>query len=326
MRRRYLALLPLLFLLAGCESLLPHKLPKESPPLIDMEEPLHLFEEPEDEAARRELPPGSFTGVEVGTARTSLSQAEEPEGVLVTDVVTNSPGDAAGLVRDDLLLSYTGPEGEEHVLTWPSEWREMELETPPGTTIHLAYDRAGATRETDLVLIPRVRPRPRIESERYREEERVGVVLRTATEVEARSAGLGPGGGAVVVGLSANSPWRDVDLKFGDLIVAVDGVPVDHPQVVLDAIREGDGPLEVEYLRDGGRHTVSAPLSRRAQEMQNVAVPPLFDWERDRDTTELSILLGLILHKSTPAAWEWRLLWIFRIAGGDADRLKEVNR
>jgi C-terminal processing protease CtpA/Prc len=92
-----------------------------------MEEPLPLAHEPDDEAARRELAPGTFTGVVVGDARTSLdAMLEEPEGLLVTAVVENSPADFAGIEAGDLLLEVRAPEG--HPLRWPangarSSWR-----------------------------------------------------------------------------------------------------------------------------------------------------------------------------------------------------------
>ena len=47
-------------------------LPEEAPPLALMEEPLPLMSEPDDEAQRRSLPPGGFTGVYVVDARQSL--------------------------------------------------------------------------------------------------------------------------------------------------------------------------------------------------------------------------------------------------------------
>ncbi|MFQ5517227.1 MAG: RNA polymerase sigma factor, partial [Acidimicrobiia bacterium] len=78
----------------------------------------------------------------------------------------------------------------------------------------------NAEAEAVVQAMERLRPADRGETERFREEDRVGVVVRTATEVEARAVGLGPGGGAVVVGLSRTSPWREAGLRFGDLIVA----------------------------------------------------------------------------------------------------------
>jgi membrane-associated protease RseP (regulator of RpoE activity) len=313
-----------LILAAGCGSMLPEKLPDKPPPLAGMEEPLALFVEPDDEPARQELPRGSFTDIVVGSGWSSLDEEGDEPGLPVKRIVENSPADAAGIAEGDILLAVIDAQGEETELRWPSQWRKLELETEPGAQLTIVHDRAGVEREVAITVIPRVRHPERQETERFREEDRVGVVLRTATEVEAREVGLGPGGGAVVVGLSRDSPWRAAGLVYEDLITAVDGKSVDHPQVVLDAIREGEGSLKIAFVRDGRDDELSAPLSRRVSEVTRFNIV-IVDYESDRGRSELSILFGLFLYESTPAAWEWRLLWIFRARGGDADRLEEVE-
>jgi len=310
---------------AGCA--LPIKLPNQPPPLLGMEEPLSFAEEPDDEAVRSDLANGGFSGIYVGDARRSLDALTgESDGVLVIKVIENSPGDAAGIVEGDLLLwvSRAGVGGPSP-LSWPSEWRRVELAAGPGTRLEIGYDRAGVERVAPVELVARIHRAARHDVERYREEDRVGVVLRTATEVEARAASLGPGGGAVIVGLSRRSPWRAKGLRFGDLIVAVDGRSVAHPQVLLDAIRGSQDHLRLTYLREGGRHELTVPSSERETELKEVLIPLLLSYQSERGVSELSILLGLFGFKETPAAWRCRLFWIFTFAGGDADRLKEVD-
>ena len=290
-----------------------------------MEEPLTLAHEPEDEAARRALAAGTFTGLVVGDARASLdAMLAEPEGLLVTSVVENSPADWAGIEPGDLLLEAQLPEAR--ALRWPSEWRQIELEARPGAKLILVVDRAGAERTCELTPEERLHPPEREASERLREEERVGVVLRTATEVESRAAGLGPGGGAVVVGLTRESPWRAAGVRFGDLVRALDGVEVAHPVVVLERIRASEEDTVVlELVRDGVRCTVHAPLSRRASETRELSLPLVFDYEKKSDRTSWSALLGLVHWESTPAAWRLRILWLFRMSRGDADRLESAE-
>jgi S1-C subfamily serine protease len=319
-----------LLALASCASLFESdEMPTEAPPLADMQEPLDRIEEPDDEAQRQQLELGGFTGIYVADARKTLEDmGDEAIGVRVARVVENSPGDAAGLVEDDLILAAGPPDGILVDVAWPSQWERIEREAAPGSDLVLLYDRAALEDEVTLRVAQRVRPAKRKSTERYREEQRVGVVLRTATAVEARSAGLGNGGGAVVVGLSRVSPWRRAGLVFGDLLVRVDGDEVAHPQVVLDAIRNADedGSLELTYVRDGVEHTVAAPISRRAQEVTDVDIPFLYSYDRKRGETEWSLLLGLISKRSTGVAWEWTFLWFIDVAGGDEDRLVEEEQ
>jgi C-terminal processing protease CtpA/Prc len=323
--RRPIVAAAILVLLGGCSSLLPRDLPDELPPLADMEISLSYAEEPDDEAERDALPAGGFTGLVVTSARTTLDEPEPGAGLLVKEVIENSPADAANLREEDIVFAVVLPDGKERELTWPSEWRDIEIESAPGTRLTVIYDRAGLEQETELEVVARVRPPEREPTERFRENEKVGVVLRTATEVEARAAGLGPGGGAVVVGLSRRSPWRNAGIVFGDLIVKAGGVTVDHPQVVLDAIREGKATLEIVYVRNGKRHQVETALTKREKEITRVSIPILYSYESERDQTEWSFLFGFLGYESTIAAYEWQFLWLIRFGGGDADRLKEVD-
>lgn len=321
------ALLPVAALaLTACSSFLPTKLPKERPPLTDMEEPLALAQEPKDEDARQALPLGGFTGIYVADARQTLDELEgDAAGVRVARVVENSPGDAAGVEEGDLLVEVTDAAGSKHALSYPSQWRAVEIAAAPGSALHVVTDRAGVERKADVGVVARVRVPDRAEAVRLREEAKVGIVLRSATEVEARGAGLGPGGGAVVVGLAGGSPWRTAGLRFGDLLVSVDGKEVAHPQAVLDVIRAHDAgdKVPVEFMRDGAKQTIEAPISRRAREVSDVDIPVLFSYEAKRGDTEWSALLGLLSYKSTIAAWQMRFLWLIKFGGGDADRLIE---
>ena len=312
-----------LALLGGCVSSLPH----ESPPLADVEEPLELFDEPDDERARAELPLGGFTGAQVQDARQTLDAmlGAAAAGVEVVRVVENSPADIAGLVPGDLLLEARIDDGQPRELRYPSDWRQVELEAGGAARLHVTFDRANRRAATELTTLPRLRPPVRDAAQRLREERRVGVDVRTATEVEAREAGLPPGAGAVIVGLSKRSPWRDAGLRFGDLIVALDDREIAHPGIVLEAIDAAGEHIDVRFRRDGETRTVDAATTRRAADLREIYVPLLFDHESDRGHADTSVLFGLFRYEETRAAWRVRLLWLIHFGGGDADELLEVG-
>lgn len=317
---------PLLALLLGaCQP----ALPEQPPPLTDMEEPPALLVEPDDEAQRQRLPLGAFSGVRVRDARTTLEEQLDGEaaGVLVDEVIANSPGDAAGITVGDLLRTAQVGDAPAQDLTAPSAWLALERDTPPGSRLRVRIDRAGRDFATTLTLTARVRHDPRHAVARLREESKVGVVLRTATAVEAAPTGLGAGGGAVIVGLSRGSPWRRVGLRFGDVLAKADGRPVVSPQVVLDAIRNSQGQhVDLVFARDGKLQQTRAPLGTREQEVKQVGVPLLLTHTKERGTTTTSAVLGLIHYQSTEVAWRIRLLWLISFGAGDADRLIEAPR
>lgn len=314
-------------LLSGCQYLYP-PLPGERVPLADMEEPLELFEEPDDEAQRRALRKGGFTGVYVREAAETLEDLDdEPAGVVVSRVVENSPGQRAGLMPEDVILEVQRNEAAAVELGWPSQWRDVELAAVPGDVLRVIYERAATEREASLTVVERYQVPERAKAARFREEEKVGIVVRTATEVEARSAGLAPGGGAVVVGMSRRSPWRASGLQFEDLISHVDGTVVAHPQVVLDGIAAAEfgTVMALDVVRGGEKLTLEAPVSEREGELRGFTIPLIFSHEDDRGTSDTSLLLGLLGYKETPVAWEFRLLWFIRFTGGESDRLETVE-
>jgi hypothetical protein len=322
--------------LAACQS----APPEQSPVLIDIEEPLDLFAEPADEAARQALPAGSFSGVELAEAPSSLDSAfggQGAPGLEVLRVIENSPAARARLEAGDLLLEAALPDGTRMELSWPSQWRALELEQAPGTRLGLLLDRAGREASTELVLEARSAPAERGASVRYREEQRAGVVLRTATEVEARACGLAPGAGVVVVGLSRKSPWRPAGLRYGDLVSNVDGAPVDDPQMLLERLRLADEGerLAIRYHRprsapDAGfeepRET-SVRASERRQALRDLHVPLILRYTRKGPGRyRWSTLLGLLSYERTPAAWSLGFLWRGGVSGGDTESLVEVER
>lgn len=317
-----LLLLPALLLIAACSS--SREMAKTPPPLRDMEEPLGLKVEPDDEAQRAALALGSFSGLVVTDARDTLAaKLDEPSQLRIAQVVENSPAMAAGLQVDDILLEAAVGDGKLQPLAHMSEWRKIELDHAPDTKVTVLADRAGRDVKATLTLAARVRAPARIAAETFREEARVGLVFRTATEVEARGASLGPGGGAVVVGLSKASPWRSVGIRFGDVLSAIDDRPLTHPQDLLTALRDPDRQrMRLTVVREGKPTTVDAPLSRRSSALEEVSIPLIYSYERDRGTTEWSAILGLLKY-STAAAWRFRLLWLIRFGGGDEDRLLE---
>jgi len=294
-----------------------------------MEEPVPLLQEPQDEPARQELPAGVFTGIYVTEASQELEElGSEGNGVRVSHVVENSPGDGARIQKGDILLSLkVNQEPKPRPLDWPSEWRQAELQSSPGDRFQLLYERAGVEAHTSFRVVARLHPARRKPVHRLREEERAGIVIRGATQVEARKAGLGPGAGAVLVGMARGSPWRQAGLHFGDLIRAIDGEQVAHPEQVLSAIHDAapDRKLKLSVQRGEERLQIKAPLSRRARELKSLKIPLLFNHERDRGHSDTSLLLGLLGYESTTAAWEFKILWFITIRGGEADRLKEIK-
>ena len=309
----------------GCGSA---ALSTQADPLEDMEIDHARFNMPQDDSLREQLPKGVFTGIEVGDARQSLeAQLGEPEGLLVTRVVENSPAVAADIRVGDILLEATVANQNTTALAWPSDWVHLEETVAPGTSIDLLCDRAGRDHETTLVPTERLKPPAALEGRQYREEDKVGLVVRNVSEVEAHQAGLTRGQGCVVVGLARQSPWRQDGVLFGDVIVSFNGQTVRDPQALLTALNaagKGDNVTLVVY-REGQVVTIKTTVSRRQQEVKEVNIPLIYAYENRRGIEKTSLLLDLISVRKTAVATQLRLCWLISFTSGDANRLEEVK-
>jgi serine protease Do len=101
----------------------------------------------------------------------------------------------------------------------------------------------------------------------------LGIRVRNASQTDAAYVGLKDVRGVVVEDLGdAGSPARKAGLKAGDVIVAVDGQPVDYVAQVQQAIafRQPGETVTVEVMRKGG---AKAELKVRLQEAPSAAEP-----------------------------------------------------
>src|SRR3954447_19902413 len=78
-----------------------------------------------------------------------------PEGVTAAEVAANSPGDAAGIVRGDLLIAINGTPVESRADFLPLEYR-----SPAGTRLSYTIVRLGAQQALDIALAPMPRSSP----------------------------------------------------------------------------------------------------------------------------------------------------------------------
>ena len=93
----------------------------------------------------------------------------------------------------------------------------------------------------------------------------LGVILSPLTPQIAEQFGIAAQGGAIVLEVEPGSPAAEAGLRPGDVIVAVDGRPVDAVEQVLAALRRsraGDR-LPLTVVRGGQRREVAATLEKR---------------------------------------------------------------
>lgn len=191
-----------------------------------------------------------------------LSLARD-HGVIVSDVVPDSPADRAGLLRKDIVLSLDGQK-----LVSAGQLRSDIYRRAAGEKLELRVLRG----QDELKIIPVVRERQDKASilERLIHPEknfvaRLGVLC---VEIDKEVAGMIPGlrreYGLIVAAKTAGSQSQSIDLQPGDIIEAVNNSPVallDTLRSTLNEMKPGD-PVVLQIERDGRFQYLAFELDR----------------------------------------------------------------
>ena len=152
-------------------------------------------------------------------------------GVTVSDVVSGSPADQAGLKVGDTITSIEGKDlknGDDLVAEIASR--------KPGSKVKVAFVRNGKKQDATVTIADRAKlfaARLGDEEENQNEEapkaSRFGVTVRNITPDLADRLGIAAGKGVVVQDVKQGSFAEDVGLNRGDVILEVNKQPVNNP-------------------------------------------------------------------------------------------------
>lgn len=168
--------------------------------------------------------------------------ADDGSGLLVTDIIEDSPAEEAGLIRGDILLEIDG-EAVETV----ADVRTVLSEYEAGQRVRLSILRGGTPETISLTLETRL----------YRPA--LGLVFdvpgfrRYAPNAGTTMRGLGVRGhGIIITEIIEGGPAEAAGLKARDAILSVDGeqVPPEEFGEIVRAKEPGDS-LTLEISRPG---------------------------------------------------------------------------
>ncbi len=212
----------------------------------------------------------SWLGVSVQELTPSLRDAMKVgnrPGLLITNVVQNSPADDANLREEDVLLSFDGKTVEK-----ADDFVRLVRNTPPDKTVKVKILRDGEEREIEVTLEARkTASSPRAFAYNWGGDGRNLIALgrpRLGVQVQELNKDLAPyfkveeKGGVLVLDVTKDSPAEKAGLKAGDVITKIDGEKITDADDLINALRdyeEGD-EAAIEYVRQGKTATVQAAL------------------------------------------------------------------
>jgi serine protease Do len=174
---------------------------------------------------------------------------KDPRGVLIGDVSANSPAQAAGLQRGDIILEVNGKP-----MTGSNQLRMAISMMQPGSEAKLKVIRDGSQRE--LMIKLHELPTEHAENNNETGDQRqasAGVEVANLTPQISRQLNLPPTTtGVVVKSVSPSSPLAGSGLGKGDVIQEVNRQPVKSVSDFYDAMHKDAGnPLLL--VNRGGR-------------------------------------------------------------------------
>jgi serine protease Do len=144
---------------------------------------------------------------------------ETGAGALIVDVLKGGPGDKAGLKQNDVVIAY----GDKNI-TDSAALRNEVAQTPVGQQTRLTILRDGKQEQVTVVIGNLAETGAAYASI---VKERLGGEVRLPTPKEIGQYGLDSNQGVVIIQLDAKGPLASGGFELSDMILAVNGQPVD---------------------------------------------------------------------------------------------------
>ena len=230
---------------------------------------------------------GGWLGVYLQDISPDMKDAmdlKSTEGVLVTDVVGDSPAEKAGIESKDVIVGFAGKDekGTFEKVKDSSQLKKMVRTTSPGEVVKLKISREGKEKvitvtldqspegdfftEQALNLPPGTAKAlgPNAHYFSYFSGSRIGVKVQDLSEQLGDYFGVTDGEGALITEVEEDMPAQKAGLKAGDVVVEVDGEKIEDTQELTSAIsekHEGD-KVNIKVMRNHQPQTFAVEVEK----------------------------------------------------------------
>jgi len=190
------------------------------------------------------------------------------KGVLVQQVMPNTPGAKAGLQPGDIITEFNGKKVNKS-----SELQQRVGETPVGTKTSLTILRDGKTKKLSITLaeLPdeiKTGNNDGATPESQVKPNQLGLSVRPLTPELAQRFGIKSKNGVLVVGVKSGSPAANAGLRQGDVVERAGQTPVNNPKELENAVKDilskqrGDNKSVALYVNSrGARRYVTVEMN-----------------------------------------------------------------
>ena len=176
---------------------------------------------------------------------------DKPAGALISMVEKSGPAAKAGLEPGDVILKFNG-----QAIARSGDLPRMVGSAAPGSNAELDIWRKGRLERLSAKLGELTEPKVASAATGKPDSGKLGVAVRELTSDEKRAAEVA--GGLVVE--NVNGPAARAGLQPGDLILSLNGKPVNTPEELRALVGKGGKTVALLVQREGGRRFIAVPV------------------------------------------------------------------
>jgi serine protease Do len=182
---------------------------------------------------------------------------KESKGALVSQVVPGGPADKAGIEQGDVIVSFDG-----RMVDDSKDLPRIVASTSVGKTVTVKLLRDGKEVERQA-KVGEMEEENASETEDSPIHPSLGVTVQNLTPQVARELGLKNSAGVVVTGVEPGSPAAEALIQAGDVIQAVNRIPVKNVDDFVKIVEKAKGGGSLLLLVQRGQNTLFAAVTPR---------------------------------------------------------------
>lgn len=238
-----------------------------------------VISDPDDDRA--------WLGVQIKDLTRKLRQELDTKaryGVVIDEVVDNSPADEAGLEPGDVILKI-----DDKNVRKVSDLTNYLSRMSPEDEIELQVMRGNERVNITVILGSRAKKNvwfsgkiPNIQFKGFSPGSSLGIKVHEMDSDLADYFDVSEEDGVLVIWVDEDGPAYNAGIRSGDILTAIDGEEITDAESIQDILSEYDEgqEVELEYVRKGRRESTTVtlehkPFSFKSFAVPNVEIPPL---------------------------------------------------